>query len=635
MPDNTMLVKPLEPATATPWGSQHLAVAEPVTTTVREDVGRHIAGMPDYSLNPAPLADGAVYPTTDGTPYYRPGLRVADRAPGLLAGPDVWFQRDNQGATRLEWTLADVPPAGAPAEAVPLPITVDSVRMVWNGGERAFDPPVVEPVGHSGDGPRFLLHGGAALLPDEAKALESAMSDASSGCRLEIGYFFVFQADVVVGVDHIEHPVEGRIAVTRVIPFVFNPNDDENRPIYRALHGVANLTGEWRKSAAGWLRDSGFPNTVYRVPDELRLAFDPNLGTPHVITTLHTDDAGASAVRVLLRVAPWQDPRKVVQVRELTGSRSAQVVVGPVAGATLRLGGSFPESIQVVGGAQGVAFPLAEGADLLMDLSLEYFQLLCGMIGGQVGLPGQVEVDLGEQTTTVPVNLRMDTVDDLPVTVDVLAGDTASPTAVRLTNRSRTAIRVGGCAATLLQLGSGSVVPLGAFPARCASAFPLELAADGTAELAFEPVDPPQGARWNAVLVELLDKAMVEDAHAILLKANQLAGSGELTWNLRVSCPVFAAATLPPRWAELVAVEVQVSAPGFDTTTVALRQDTPTKTVAMRKPLTELITGGATGIRTASYRVRNNYTDHQGQWTAPQEQSGDELIVYPNPAADD
>lgn len=638
--DNTVQVTPLQPAAdhAAAWQAQHLAVAELLVTAVRPEAGRSIAGIPDYSINPAPIEDGLIYPTTDGTPFYRPVLRVATRPPGLLAGPDVWFHRDNQGAIRLQWTLSDAPPAGAPDAAVPLPITVTAARLVWNGGSRVFDPPALEPVAGTGLAPRLLVHGGAALLPQEATALEAAMCDSSSGCRLELDCSLRFQADLVVTADGVEHAVEGLLTFTRVVPFVFNPNDEPNRPIYRALHGVANLTDQWRQSAAGWLRDSGFPNTVYRIPDQLRLAFDPNLGTPHVVTTLHTDDSGASAVRVLLRLAPWQDPRQLMRVRELVGAPGAQVVVGPVAGARLRLGGSFPENIRILGEPGEVAVSLGGGADLLLDLSLEYFQLLCGMLGGPVGLPGQVDVTLepdAAEPVTVPVVLRMDTVDDLPVGIEVLTGGGHSPTAVRVVNRSRTAVRIGGCDAVFLQLGPGSVVPLGAHRARCTSPFPLELAIDGSAELAFEPVDAQPQAWWNAILVELLDKSMTEDAAAILLRTNRLAATGELTWDLTVSCPVFAAPAPPPRWAELAAIEVEVSAPGFDTTIVVLRGDSASRTITMRKPLAELVSGGASGIRGVSYRVRNNYLDRQGQWTQPQQQSGEELIVYPNPAAGD
>jgi len=700
---------------------------------------------PDFGVAAEPLTDGAFHVAVDGVPYYRPGLRVADRGPGLLAGPDVWFLKDNQGAIRLVWTLADVPPAApdtagpgatdaagasaagpgaagagaAAAKGRPLPVTVGAARLAWNGGGRTLDPPVVEAIGTR---PGFLVRGVVPLRADEATALELVMADASSGCRLEVdctfryttqvgdvttmprvmvipdrhrhlaeelgkeGYspqqldvrgttYWVVDTDVypqpaydlyeaspwawldrgslgtiraelvaLLGEEEVAwmeeqtvtRPVPRTETVTRTVPFVFNPNDDPNRPIYRSLHGAANLTAEWRRSAAGWLRDSGFPNTVYRIPDELRLAFDPDMGTPHLVTTLHQDDTGRSSVRVLLRIAPWQDPRKILETRELVHSDAAEVIVGPVESATLRLGGSFPEAIRVLGESGQVVIALSEPTDLLLELSLEYFQLLCGMLGGAVGLSGEVEVTLGSagpgSVVPVPVTLRMDKVDDLPV--EVRAPTTASPTSARITNRAGTAIRIGGCAAVFLQTEAGSVVPLRTSPARCTSTFPIELAADGTADLTFEAAAASQPGEWNAVLVELLDKAMVDDARTLLLRANELAGSGELTWDVVIGTPIFDAMrreATDDRWATLTSVEVEVSAPGFDTTTVVLRADAASRTLTMRKPLVSLVTGGAAGIRTVTYRVRNNYVDHKGRWSAPEQQSGEELVVFPNP----
>lgn len=679
--ENTVVVTALTAQDGPAGGLPTLAVGEPVSgdavTVVPED-GLTVPpiGALNFDAGQEPLEDGVVYTAQNGMQVYRPQLRVAARPVGQLAGPDVWFRKDDQGALRLDWTLADVPPPDAPAGAVPLMINVDSARLVWSGNSWGLGPVERE---DRAEPPRFLLRGRDPLTADQAQAFEAAMSDPGAQCQLEIQYSYDYTQGVAgdesvlpywealgliqrQGADVIGYPPDEQLAangitreqfdaavphvesrqqtVVRLVPFTFVPDDVPNLPIYRALHGLANLTDEWRKSPAGWVRGSDFPNTVYRIPDELRLAFNPALGTPHVIPTLHTDESGASAVRVLLRVAPWQDPRQVLQTRALVAAPGAHVVVGPVSGATLRLGGSFPEAITVLGGAQGVAVPLAEGADLLMDLSLEYFQLLCGMLGGAVGLPGQVEVTLAAGSTTpVPVNLRMDLVNDLPVAVDLVAPAGGGPPAVvRLTNRAGTAVRIGGCEAVFLLVAPDSLAPGAAYRARCTSAFPIELAAEGagaTAELSFERTEAPAAQeRWNAIQVELLDKAMVADARGALLRATELGGSGELTWELKVSSPVFAA-TPPPRWANLAGIEVEINAEGFDPATVVLRPDTPARTVTMRKPLTELVAGGASGIRTASYRVRNNYTDHQGQWTEPQRQSGDDLVVYPNPAPGD
>jgi hypothetical protein len=759
--------------TATMEPSQHLVFAVKMA-----DVQKAVVAMtsgPDFGTGAEPVDDAVWYAATDGTGYYRPGLRIADRQPGMLAGPDVWFLKDDRGVIRLQWSLADVPPAGAPATVRPLPITVNAARLVWQGGSRTFDTPVIDPLPQTGEGkPRFLLRGGALLPPDEAANLESVMSRADSGCRLEVDYSYSYVMQVVdtpppdpspkdPPIDWEIHPVDpigprgsprrlpmaierapGRIAafqaadlapattmmnasvlsespaggaaglaatavadvpmarfaatavesttlarssmlmmrpelltafnqnkvddiiatqrsqhpdqrirsVTRTVPFIFNPTDPPNRPIYRSLHGVASLNDQWAPLADGWVRDSGFPNTVYRLPDEIRLAFDADMGTPHVVTTLHREGDAATTVRLLMRLAPWQDPRKVVALRKVIQSEAAQVTPGPVESATLQLGGSFPEAIKILSAGAAVPISLDVGAEILMELSLEFFQLLCGMLGGKAGLDGTVIVTLthpsgaggtaagppagpttGPTTVPVPVKLRMDKVNDLPVSLEAPGGK-LRPDSVTVTNRSNTKIRIGGCQAVFLQMDEQSIVPLGSHPARCTTSFPVEMAPNGTAALTFEAVNANPEDFWNAILVDLLDKEMVDDAAAILLKANQLAGSGELTWDLTVSCPPFAAPTMPDKWNTLSAVEVEVAAPGFTTTTVVLRKETPSKKISMTKPLVDLITGGASGIQTATFRVRNDYTDRQGQWTAPQQQSGNELIAYPSSSAD-
>ena len=83
--------------------------------------------------------------------------------------------------------------------------------------------------------------------------------------------------------------------------------------------------------------------------------------------------------------------------------------------------------------------------------------------------------------------------------------------------------------------------------------------------------------------VDLLDKTMADDARTLLMRANELAGSGGPARDLTVVSPIFAAAALPERWANLVAVEVEISARGFDTTTVALRKDMPAAVRAGRR----------------------------------------------------
>ena len=306
--------------------------------------------------------------------------------------------------------------------------------------------------------------------------------------------------------------------VVRTVPFVFEPSDEQNGPIYRSLHGAANLSEDWAHGEAGWLCESVFPNTVNRLPDAMRIAWNPELGGPHMVPTLHRTQDGTPRVRLLLRLAPFHDPRQRVLARKIVGMPAATVVIGEVQGSTLKLAGSFPEELAVVGDV-GAPAPLT-GVDLVLDLSLAYYQLFCQQIASPIGVPGQVSVVLATppategatptpQTTQVEVGLRLDRVDDLPCTITL--PDDPSPSTVTVTNASGAELTIGGAAVTLLQTDESSSVPVDTFPGRCTTTFPVTLAPGASVDLAVA-ADAPGGDEsavgflWNAMLVELLDK---------------------------------------------------------------------------------------------------------------------------------
>ncbi|HEX2706295.1 MAG TPA: hypothetical protein VHM65_11090, partial [Candidatus Lustribacter sp.] len=442
-------------------------------------------------------------------------------------------------------------------------------------------------------------------------------------------------------------PESRQQTVTRTVPFVFEPSDEQNGPIYRSLHGAANLTEAWERGEAGWMCESVFPNTVNRLPDAMRLAWNPELGGPHMIPTLHRDSTGTPRVRLLMRLAPFHDPRQRTLVRRIVGMPAATVIIGEVEGSTLRLGGSFPEELAVIGDT-GAPAPLT-GVDLTLDLSLAYYQLFCQQISTPVGVPGQVSVVLDTppategqapvpQTTQVEVSLRLDRVDDLPCALAV--PDSPSPATVTVTNQSGADLTIGGVAVTLLQTDQDSAVPVDTFPGRCTTSFPVSLAAGASTDLAIEPDAGPgdetaAGFLWNAVLVELLDKRMVAAPDQMLKHVHELAGGSEISRDITVSSPVFSTGSLPAKWASLASIEVEVTPPDGTPVSVVLSLTGASRTVTASVSLHAVATGASGGITTVGYRVRNNYLDHQGAWGATQQSSGSELIAYPNPAEGD
>lgn len=457
-------------------------------------------------------------------------------------------------------------------------------------------------------------------------------------------------------------PEQRQQVVVRSVPFVFEPSDEQNQPIYRSLHGKVDLDETWRHGEAGWVRVSEFPNTVNRLPDDMRLAWNVELGSPYFVPTLHRTSTGEMRVRVLLRLAPWQDPRQLVMVRRIVDMPAAHIIIGEVESSTLRLGGSFPEELAVIGDPSAPA-PLT-GLDLTLDLSLAYYQLFCKQIAGLVGVPGTVDVVLSTppadegatpvpETTHVDVALRLDRVTDLPCTVSL--PDELSPATLTVTNASGVDMTIGGASVTLLQVDEHSVVPVDSYPGTCTSAFPVTLAAGASVDVSIGPVAAPEGDPepaadppgegsappahpaliWNGVLVELLDKRLVVTPDALLQHVHELAGASDMQRDITVSSPVFSTGTLPTGWANLASLEVEVTPPGVPATSVVLSLTAPTKMVPAPVTLQDIVTGAPGGISSVSYRVRNNYLDHQGKWSKPQEQSGTDLVVYPHPVEGD
>ena len=126
-------------------------------------------------------------------------------------------------------------------------------------------------------------------------------------------------------------------------PSSSSPSDEQNGPIYRSLHGAANLSEDWAHGEAGWLCESVFPNTVNRLPDAMRIAWNPRVGgrtwcrpAPH--PGRYAAGASAAAAGSLPR------PRQRVLARKIVGMPAATVVIGEVQGSTLKLAGSFPKS---------------------------------------------------------------------------------------------------------------------------------------------------------------------------------------------------------------------------------------------------------------------------------------------------
>jgi hypothetical protein len=432
-----------------------------------------------------------------------------------------------------------------------------------------------------------------------------------------------------------------RVSYTRTVPFAFDEALDANTAIYRAIKGEP-LEAEWTSGPNGWLRRAEFPNTVYRLPDQVRLAFNADLGVPHVLPTLYRDDAGEPKVRVVMQLRPWHDPAALVEIGDVLGT-APDIVSGGYEKATLTFTGAFPDEIRALAGAT-TEITLESTTEVTLDLTVEFYNFLTQLLTGPIGVTGTVSVTLGQitgpdGTTTqpivrqVPVRLSLGLPAALPLEVSVPV-DAVSPAEVTVTNKSGAAASVGGCEPRLLQFDANSVLPLEVFRARSTGTFPLALPPGATAQIPVAPVDADGARLWNAVLARLTDVRLELDPHDALDRIYEVAPTGTVSWRLDLDCPPLASSPGPAKFTSLVAIDVRVTRPDGRTETAHLTRGNAAVALTMKRTLAELA-ASAGSIDTFTYVVRNLYEDHPGKWGEAQQGEGTSYTIYPNDPAGD
>jgi hypothetical protein len=432
-----------------------------------------------------------------------------------------------------------------------------------------------------------------------------------------------------------------RTSYSRTVPFSFDEALEANASIYRAIKGE-QLADDWTSTPNGWLRRAEYPNTIYRLPDELRLAFNPDLGVPHVLPTLYRDEQGDAKVRVVMRILPWHNPRALVAIGDDLGT-APDVIVGGYESATLTFTGAFPDQIHALSGTT-VPITLETGAEITLELTVEFYTFLCQLLTGPIGVTGTVSVTLSNTTPTgattpqpnirqVPVRLSLGAPATLALDVSV-PPDAVSPGQVSLSNKSGAGTTVGGCEPRLLQYDANSVVPLEIFKAKATNAFPVSLPAGATVQVGVAPLLPDTAKLWNAVLVQLTDIKLDLNPAEVLNRIYEVAPVGTLDWQLAIDCPPLVSTPGPARFTSVIAIDVQVNRLDGSHDIVHLTRGHASTQLTMHRSLAEL-TAAAGDIGTFTYTVRNFYDDHQGHWGAPQQGEGSNLTVYPNDPASD
>lgn len=413
-----------------------------------------------------------------------------------------------------------------------------------------------------------------------------------------------------------------------------------NRPIYAAIRSDDDsLTTTWTDTPFGFIRQAEFANTVYRLPDELRLAFNPALGAPHVIPQLYRDAEEAVRVRVTLRVISHHDPQKLIDLRDFLyrdstgGLANPSIIVGGYEKAVLRFTTAFPEEITLLGGSE-LNIALETGVDITLDLSLEFYRYLAELLTSPIGVTGEVAVTLqtGEDGTAfvkrVPLRLVLDELAGIGLETRIVSEE-ISPKQISLANIAQCDIRVGNCVPRLLQIDENSVVPLAIFHAQSKTAFPSVVGQGETLLVEFEPQDASD-EMWNGVQIALTGQRLTQSPQDVLNHIHDIAPSGSLAWRIKVECPLFLSPQLPDQYAMLYRVRVEIRRPGYAAQQVVLGRDMARGEVTMQRSLREIVSTDATAANTFTVRVQNVYFDREGAWSAEMTKEGENLFVFPN-----
>lgn len=694
-----------------------VAVGAPLTTVRRIVQLQADEHAPHFPQGQEPLEDGRIYRGVDGQDYYRPDLLVS-RSPTAGPNVRFLRDAQGKIRLEFELEDRAPAGAPAEAQPFNVAVGQVALQWVDRGQSksRTFQDPTRTAADGSG-GPRFVVRVGADLAADEVAPLLAALRDPDAKATVSVALSYGYWVDaapaqptgpatvspairrVVVAQPEVvrrasaevsaaplaeprvialkplravlspavvsavleqakareQQPNFKRVELARTVPFTFLPTLPENRRVYGVFEGHDALAERWEASDWGWIRGAPFANTVYRVPDEVRLAYNAELGVPHFLPVLYRegqDEQGDVRVRVVLRAEPWHDPEKLVKLRD--GLHAGQpglyaapaVVAGGWEQATLKLTGAFPEQLHVVDG-NAIAVSLERGFEIRLDLTLEFYKFLCQVMTNAPGLTGEVQVTLDTtppdsgapagtpaktRTDFVPVRLTLDDLARLPVDVAV-AGDAISPRELTIGNRAAAGMRIRACAPRLVQQDHNSAVPLDVYEASAETPFPATVASGASLGVRVAPKDPHPDQVWNAVHVELIGQELLAPADQTLTRIYEVLPQNTLPWTITVECPVFLQDPVPTKFQNLYRVEVKITRQGYAAQQVVLRKGQATGRVTMERTLRDLLS--AEGAATFSYRVRNIYFDHEGRWSDERVGEGSSIVVFPNPLEND
>jgi hypothetical protein len=480
----------------------------------------------------------------------------------------------------------------------------------------------------------------------------SAMRDVLAGGISEV-------APVIQALAGSTEPRSSRLTLAR-LPAHFPTAVAANRPIYSRVGGAfgSSPAAAWVHTTHGDFVESPVPDQFYVLPDQYRLAFDVDQGTPEMSVLLIPASAPADpggqpttfsrsyGLRVRFSVVPWLDGARIAAlrdaIREQTGIPYPDLVLGGIASASFGLSDVFSNLGATLVGTTAGQDPVVDsrGFELVLDCTSEFYNLLARLVVAD-GLTGDVVLSLSGQDgeaaaqLTVPVILRLDRPDTnfLTTRLEPIDDDNTTPLELTIVNPAPVGVRVGTVRPTLLVTDPELASPLKATAGTATpAAIALPPATTGPTEtrLAVSGGEDA-GVLWTGVALSLEQISLDLDAQQVLARAQELGSATGLSAAVRLQCYALQhPEVLPPELSGLVGLQIELRrSAGADPITAYLTREAPAIEVQVAFTLSEVLAGASPEQPRFDWRRRNMTAVATGEWSEWETIMGRELFVTP------
>lgn len=439
------------------------------------------------------------------------------------------------------------------------------------------------------------------------------------------------------------------------------PSDTRDyKPIYAEILGVGSDGTVWsQQTAQGYSRPSSNSDGYYVLPDSFRLAVDASTGLPSVNLLLITNPPATPGgnvtygVRVRLAIAPLLDGARLERMRAefrraenipythlSIGGYSSAVFVPSAMFSTLP---GFQSGV-VNSAAATSQIDAANGFELVMDCSLEFYTLLSKLLCSADGLQGtvQFQVVTSHIDSTPPVETTL--LVSVPVVLSLVgpfavqplaqldsaqsAEATATSIAVSIKNPLAVPLSITGLFPTLLQTDPD--LQMTDATVLSPSQDQMQLAGGASGSLSMKSADGKPLPAYSTLITVFGTTVPSYDSNVLLNHYHELVGGTNVNASAHFECYLLKHVDqIPPSLANLLAMQVEVQHGTGAIITVPLTRDVPAADVNIPYTFQELLAGVSLDQPTFQYRAKCIYPDHAGplsDWTS---NTGRNVLVTP------